>query len=136
MFDFERAKQKFDSQSSRLKTPQLFNKHSSNSKNLSNKSRSNNSTGQHQQQQHHHQHQQQQQHDSLGSGIGGGVGSNGNGSDIPFSKQNFNETVQFFDENVHKYKRDSACSKGGGGGNSLNLDGLKVSEDDDVSSFI
>lgn len=92
MFDFDRAKQKFNSQCSRLKTPQLFKNSSTNSK----QHRSSHSTENH---------------------------------EIPFSKQNFNETVQFFDENMQKHKRDSSYNKG----KSLNLDGLKVSEDDDVS---
>lgn len=96
MFDFERAKQKFDSQCSRLKTPQLF--HKSSSKSHESKKQRNNHADNH---------------------------------EIPFSKQNFNETVQFFDENVQKHKRDSSYSKNH---NSLNLDGLKVSEDDDVSN--
>lgn len=100
MFDFERAKQKFDSQCSRLKTPQFFKNSSKNS-----------SASKHQR--------------------SGGNHSTTDAHEIPFSKQNFNETVQFFDENMQKHKkRDSSYSKKG---NSLNLDGLKVSEDDDVS---
>lgn len=53
-------------------------------------------------------------------------------NDAPVSKQNFNETVQFFDENIRNTKRDSSTNKNTG----INLDGLKVSEDDeDVSNF-
>lgn len=120
MFDFERAKQKFDNySSSRLKTPQSF-KHSSSTKVSSSNKR------------------------SSSSGSGGGGGNVGIGlmyqdqpvhpcNDVSISKQNFNETVQFFDENLRLInKRDSAYTKG----NSLNLDGLKVSEDDDVSRIM
>lgn len=104
MFDFERAKQKFDNQLlARSKTSSS-----------SHKSKSSGSSSAHKR-----------------SG-GVYVPENLLINEGPVSKQNFNETVQFFDENIRNTKRDSFTNKNTG----INLDGLKVSEDDeDVSNF-
>lgn len=101
MFDFERAKQKFDNHLlTRSKTS------SSSHKTKSGGSSSHKRSG------------------------GVYVPENLLMSEAPVAKPNFNETVQFFDENIRNTKRDSFTNKAG-----VNLDGLKVSEDDeDVSN--
>lgn len=104
MFDFERAKQKFDNHLlTRSKTSSSSHKSKSGGVSSSHKR----------------------------SG-GVYVPENLLINEAPVSKQNFNETVQFFDENIRNTKRDSFTNKNTG----INLDGLKVSEDDeDVSNF-
>lgn len=113
MFDFERAKQKFDNQTaSRMKNAQLFSKHQNSSSKNSHKRNSSSSD----------------------NNMLNMAPEQLQPTSAPFNKQNFNETVQFFDENNMRHGNNKKDSYGKG--NNLNLDGLKVSEDDDVSNSL
>lgn len=113
MFDFERAKQKFDnnarskSQLSNSKSNSSSSKHSNSVSGIPKRNTS--------------YHDNTNLHLNLNE-------------NAMLTKQNINDTIQFFDENYRN-------SKGGGSKrnsktNSINLDGLKISEDDEVSGSV
>lgn len=102
--DFERVKQKFDNPHHRERSSSNKFNNNYNNSKMSNSSKRSSAS------------------------VDGSMLSGAASNDMQSQKHSLNETIQFFDEHSRSSKREVYSR------NSINLDGLKVSEDEDVSS--